>query len=61
MAGQLKYQMGVGELSSRKDRLWNALLAEFVGKMFFILFIYKYTIFFIKFFSFNHFVIYYRD
>lgn len=27
-----KYRVGLGELTSKKDRLLNCLLAEFVGK-----------------------------
>lgn len=32
MAGSFKYRLGFNELSSRKHRLWNSLVAEFVGK-----------------------------
>lgn len=32
MAATFKYRLGLGELSSKKDRLLNCLLAEFVGE-----------------------------
>lgn len=34
MAGSFKYRLGLNELSSRKHRLWNSLVAEFVGKFY---------------------------
>lgn len=32
MAGSFQYKLGINELSSKKHKLPNALLAEFVGK-----------------------------
>lgn len=33
MSGNFKYRLGFNEFSSKKDRLFNSLLAEFVGTM----------------------------
>lgn len=36
MSAAFKYRLGFNELSSSKHRLWNALLAEFIGKKKFV-------------------------